>query len=150
MIQLYILDFLSMRSKYNNTVIQYALIVCLGTALLFGQAFKSHMHIQHDGVTSSASTHIIDVHAVLTSHDVSYDKHHSEVDNHPHSTEIDVSVDSVATKIKLLNSIVLLFLVASIFLCIPLLRSIRIFAKHKTKLTSPNFLLSPPLRAPPR
>jgi len=139
-----------MRKVSNSSVIQYALIICLGITLLFGQAFKFHMHIQHESVPSSTTAHIIGVHASSSLHGMSHNTHHEETGNQHHAAEIDISLDSVATKIELLNSIVLLFLVASIFLCVPLLRSFSIFAKHKTKLTSPNFLLYPPLRAPPR
>jgi len=113
------------------------------------QAFKFHMHLEHDGSPASTTAHVIDVHAVSSVHDTSSSAHHDDIENHHHSAEVDVSLDSVSTKIKLLNSIVLLFLVASIFLFIPLLRSTCKFYIQKIKPTSPNFLLHPPLRAPP-
>jgi len=142
-----------MRKYTINSMTQYALIAFMGIVLLFGQAFKFHMHIQHDGIPSSNTAHVIDVHAVSSVHDTSYGTHHAPIENtenHHHSAEIDVSIDSVSTKIESLNSIVLLFLVVSIFLFIPLLRSTCRFYIQKIISTSPNFLLYPPLRAPPR
>ena len=141
-----------MRKYTNNSISQYVLVAFLGMVLLFGQAFKFHMHIEHDGIPSSTTAHVIDVHATSSIHDMSHDLHHDSIENtgnHHHSAEIDISLDSLSTKIKLLNSLVLLFLVVSIFLCIPLLRATCRFYTQKIKPTSLNFLLYPPLRAPP-
>ena len=132
----------------NNSVSRYVLIACLGITLLFGQVFKLHMHIQHDGAPASAG-HVVDVHAAFSLHDTTYDTHHQDDNQNHHPADIKVSPDSVVKKTQFFNPIVLLFLIAGVILCVPRLQRIRSRYIIKTKLDSLYYLLYPPLRAPP-
>ncbi len=140
-----------MAKHYNNSVSQYALIVYLGIALLLGQTFKLHMHIQHDGIPSSTNAgHIIDVHVAFSPHDTTYHTHHQDnVQGHYHPAEIGISSIGFVKKAGLLNSFVLLFFIISIFLCVPRLRRIHRKRYSKTERPLRYYLLQPPLRAPP-
>lgn len=135
-----------MGRRNNNSVSQYALIVCLGVALLLGQTFKLHMHIQHDEIPSSPATeHIVDVHVASSLHNA----HHQDDFQDHHPAEIDISSSGFVKKVELVNPFVLLFFIISIILCVPRLR--RIHKKHTSKTERPlsYYLLLPPLRAPP-
>lgn len=138
-----------MRRYADNSVSQYTLIIFLGVALLFGQAFKFHMHIQHDGIPASSSGHIIDVHTAASLHDTTHDTHHQDgIQDHHHPTEIDISSESLVKKVGLSSLSMLLFLVV-IILCASRLRCIHGWHILKTTPVSLNYLLHPPLRAPP-
>lgn len=142
-----------MRKLTNNSIFQYALIACLALALMLGQVFKLHMHIEHDESLSSTTTeHKFNVHVASSVHDSTHDTHHqddfqNDSQDH-HLTDIKVTPDSVVKKVESFSPYLLLFLFVSFFLGIPKLRSV--FRQHiQTKLTSTYYLLSPPLRAPP-
>ena len=138
-----------MKTHTNNSVSQYALIVCMGIALLFGQAFKLHMHIQHDEVTASAG-HIVDVHAASSLYNTGYDAHHQDdIQDHHSSADIDVSPDSFVKKISLFKLFVLFFFVTGFILYAPQLLRIHRQYHLKTKPASLYYLFHPPLRAPP-
>ena len=138
-----------MRKHTNNSFTQYALIVFLGAVMIFGQAFKFHMHTQHNGMPSPTTSHIIAVHPASLLDSLSFGTYHEDTTSHHHSTEIDISLDSVANTIDLFDLFGLVFLVSSLLLCIPLLRiTTRLYIQNNI-LTPLNFLLSPPLRAPP-
>jgi hypothetical protein len=140
-----------MGKLYNNKSSRYALIICLGVALLFVQTFKLHWHIKHDGISSSTTAgHIVDVHVASSLHDTMYDTHHqNNAQDHHHTAEIDVSFSSFVKKTGLLNPFVLLFSIISFILCVPRLHRIRWWYALKTKLPTFDYLLHPPLRAPP-
>jgi hypothetical protein len=138
-----------MKKRYNNTVFQAVMIACLGVALLFGQTFKVHMHIQHDENPSSAG-HSTDVHVASSQHDTIYDtQHQDDFQAHQHPAEIDVSSSSFVKKVEWLTPVVLLFFLISIILCAPQL--CRFHRRHNSKKERPPnyYLLHPPLRAPP-
>lgn len=134
-----------MRKYANNSFFQYALIASLAIALIFGQVFKLHMHIEHDEASSSAtSEHTLGMHAAFSLPDIT--RITDNQDSHP--SEIKVSPDSVVKKIESFNAYLFLSLFLTLFLGIPALRSI--FRQYiQTKLTSTYYLLCPPLRAPP-
>lgn len=134
--------------RYTKHLVSYVLIACLGTALLLGQVFKLHMHIQHDENSVSAG-HIADVHAAFSTHDTQHNTHHQDdVQNH-HLADIKISPDGVVKKAGLFNLFVPLFLITSIFLCVPWLRCIHRQHIHKIKPIFLYYLFHPPLRAPP-
>jgi len=138
-----------MRILTDNSAIKYTLIVLFGAVLVFGQAFKFHMHTQHNGIPSPTSSHIIAVHPASLLDGLSYGTYHEDTTSHHHSAEIDISLDSVANTIDLFHLFGLVFLVTGLLLCIPLLRITTKFYIEKNKFTSLNLLLTPPLRAPP-
>lgn len=140
-----------MGKLYNNTASKYALIICLGVALLFVQTVKFHKHIQHDGVSSSATAgHIIDVHVAFSPHDAAHDSHYQEgIQDHPHPLEIYVISSGLVKKAIFLGPFVLLFSITSIILCALRLHRIRWWYVLKTKLTTLDYFFHPPLRAPP-
>jgi len=139
------------RSDNKYSVSQYALIACFSIALLFGQMSKLHMHIQHDGTPSPATTkHIINVHVASSLHDITDVSHHQDnIHDHHHSAEIDVSSSSFVKKVELLNPLITLFFIVIMVLCAPRLHRIRRWFAQKIKLTTLDYLLHPPLRAPP-
>ena len=117
--------------------------------LVFSQAFKFHMHVQHVGDPSPSAQHVIAIHSADILGDLTDKASHESVDEHHHPIEIDVSLDSIATKIDLSNSMALIFLIVSVLLLFPLLPN---KGKYSTKQIQPSSsfsLLSPPLRAPP-
>ena len=134
-----------MRIHTNNPISRYALIMCLSVALLSGQVFNLHMHIQHDESSTSVG-HSVDLHAASSLHDTTYNTHHK--DDH-HSIVIEVSTDSFVKKVGLLNLFILFFFVTGIILCVPRLLFIHRPQLLKIRPASLNFLLHPPLRAPP-
>ena len=142
-----------MRTLANNSTSQYILIFYLSVALLLGQAFKLHMHVQHDGLPSSTSAgHVVDMHVTSSPRDITYDtRNQSGIQDlrHPIDIEIKVSPDSIAKKIELLKLFVALFLIAGIILFTPRLRYILSYSRIKTRLASRYYLLYSPLRAPP-
>jgi hypothetical protein len=122
----------------------------LGIALVLGQALKLHMHIQHDGIPSLTTGHVVVVHTAISHHDITYDLQHQEDPQaHHHLAEIDMSPDSATAKVVSFNPFMLLFLIACIFLCAPQLRYIRRWFALSTKPVSLYYLFYPPLRAPP-
>ncbi|MBN4080296.1 hypothetical protein JYT31_01390 [Beggiatoa alba] len=135
----------------NNSVSRYALILCLGVTLLFGQTFKLHMHIQHDDITSSANAgYIIEVHAAFSQRDAVYDSlYKKDAQDHHHPAEIDIGSSGFVSKTKLLNPFVLLFSIISILLCVPQLYLFRRKPDFKTERPLSYYLLHPSLRAPP-
>lgn len=139
-----------MRKLTNNSFFQYVLIASLAIAMIFGQLFKLHIHMEHDEVSSSSmSEHTFGMHAAYSLSDITRATHnHSDFQDN-HDSEIKVSPESVVKKIDSFNTYLFLFLFVSLFLGVPpALRTI--FRQYiQTKLTSTYYLLSPPLRAPP-
>ena len=118
-----------------------------------GQAFKLHMHIEHDESLSSTTTgHKLNVHVISTLHDTTHNTHHQDDFLNDHQehylTDITVTPDSFVKKMESFTLYMLVFLIISFLIIVPLIRSI--FREPvQTKLTSTYNLLSPPLRAPP-
>lgn len=139
--------------RYNSISI-YALIACLGIALLLGQMFKLHMHIAHDDI-SSAGNHIVDVHVDTSvihssSHNSMHDNHHeNNLEESHHAEEISISFSSLVKKSMSLNQFVFFFFIISIVLS--LLQLSRFLRKQDFTLQQAisYYLLQPPLRAPP-
>ena len=145
-----------MRRDYYNSISTYALIACLGMALLLGQTFKLHMHIAHDDISSTATTgHIVDVHiepSVMysNSHNSMHDNHHeNNLEEDHHADEINISFSSLAKKSMSLNQLVFFFFIISIVLSVPQLS--RFLRKRDFTIDHPlsYYLLQPSLRAPP-
>lgn len=138
-----------MKKSTNNLVFQYTLIACLAIALIFGQLFKLHMHIEHDDVhTSTSSSHSLGIHTAFSLIDLEHATAQQENSQDNHPSEIKASPDSVVKKIESFTPYLLLFLSIIIFLGLPQLRVV--FIKNiQSKLTSGYYLLTPPLRAPP-
>lgn len=136
-----------MGRHHNNPTFKYTLIVCIISGLLFGQMFKLYVHLEHNGMPSSA---IIDVHIAFALQDVIYDTPHQEgVAGHSHFTKIDPSSSSFVKKVKLLTPFNILFFIISIVLSVSLLRRICGWYVLKTTFSSLDYLLYPPPRAPP-
>jgi len=140
-----------MRNLPNKQISHYALILCLGIVLLFGQAFKLHMHLQHDEVPASFSTdHSFNLHVASLNHNLHLDfAHQDETQNH-HSAELSINSDGILKKISLFNPIVLFFIILSIILSVNRLHFFHKRIIFKTKLTTFFYFLHPQLRAPPR
>lgn len=138
-----------MKKLTHNSAFKYTLIACLAIALIFGQLFKLHMHIEHDDVqTSTSSSHSMGIHTAFSFIDLEHAtaQHDKSQDNHP--SEIKASPDSVVKKIESFTPYLLLFLLIFAFLGLPQLR-IAYIQNIQSKLTSSYYLLNPPLRAPP-
>lgn len=135
-----------MNSSANNSFLRYVLITFLAVALLSGQVFKLHIHIQHDGFLSSAPTE----QAISSTHDTTYNIHHQDdTQSSYHSAEVDVSFDSFVKKISSLDVFAfLLFVFFGIIYFPKLLRLQRQFS-FKFKFKFFYNLIQPPLRAPP-
>ena len=144
-----------MRRKNYSTLSKYALIACFAMALLLGQTFKLHIHIGHEDISSSAASHIVDVHADKplmhrSSHNSIHDHHHEEhLDEDHHSGEIDLSYSSLLKKSMSLNPFFFFFFIISIILSLPKIS--RFVRKQDVTLhqSISYYLLQPPLRAPP-
>ena len=142
-----------MRKYYNHSIARYALILGLGIAILLAQTFKLHMHLQHDEhPASTATSHKMSAHMVLslhdTPHDIHHDTHHDGAQDH-HSAGIEVSSSGFIKKMEVLNPFVFLTFIVSLFLCASY---VRFFPKtYTSKIERPPnyYLLHPPLRAPP-
>ncbi|MCW8899687.1 MAG: hypothetical protein OQK75_02535 [Gammaproteobacteria bacterium] len=131
-----------MNNLINNSVFQYVLIACLAIALMVGQAFKLHMHVEP--FSSTTTVHKLNVHVAATLHDFTPNISYQD----EYLAEIEVTPDNFVKKIESFNPYILLFLFVIFFLGIPKLRSV--FGQHSQTNPSPNYyLLSPPLRAPP-
>ena len=138
-----------MKKLTNNSVFKYTLIACLATALIFGQLFKLHMHVEHDDLhTSTSSSHSMALHTAFSFIDLEHITAQQDNSQENHPSEIKASPDSVVKKIESFTPYLLLFLSIFIFLGLPQLRVIFIQNIH-SKLTSSYYLLNPPLRAPP-
>lgn len=139
--------------RYNSISI-YALIACLGIALLLGQMFKLHMHIAHDDI-SSAGNHIVDVHldtSVIhsSSHNSMHDNHHeNNLEESHHDDEINISFSSLMKKSMSLNQFVVFFFIISVFFSIPQLSCFLRKRDFTIKQAISYYLLQPSLRAPP-
>lgn len=131
-----------MRRYINNSLIQYALVAFLAIALLFGQAFKLHMHLQHDDIPSSSTAHVIGFHSAIEEHGESHGNHHFD-------TIVDVSNDNLAKSTNLLSSLLLILLTIGLFLFIPRKTSLCSNRLYKTLSIPCYYLFQPPLRAPP-
>jgi len=136
----------------NQSVSKYALIICLSVALLLGQMFKVHMHIQHDETPSPATAgHSIDVHAALSLLNAMNNiHHHGDTHDHHHHAVIDINTDTSLKAVDLFKLSIFLFLLAGIALSVPLLRGTRRRHIFNAKLLSLYYLLHTPLRAPPK
>ena len=145
-----------MRRNKHNTVSTYALIACLGLALLLGQMFKLHMHITHDDIASS--DHVVDVHIESSAthgnkHNSMHGSHHGHgfEDSHTseHTNDIDISFSSLVKKSMSLNQLVFFFFIISIILIV--IQLSRFLRKRNLTIVHPlsYYLLQPPLRAPP-
>jgi len=130
----------------NNPVFRILLILCLSLALLMAQTNRMHMHLEHDDHSSVASGHIVDVHTTSTLHDFDLTDHH---DDDQHSAAIDVSPDNLNQKVNLLNPLVLILLFIGLFLYLPRLICLPRQRRYQTLFIPCNYLLHPPLRAPP-
>jgi len=135
-----------MEKYHNNPALQYLFILCLGLALILSQTNRLHMHLQHDDHSSVASGHIVGVHTTTTLHDVDLTDHH---DGNHHSTAIDISPDNLIKKTNILNPLVLILLFIGLFLYLPRLICLPRQRRYKTQFIPCNYLLHPPLRAPP-
>jgi hypothetical protein len=141
-----------MRTWLNNPLLQYTFIVCLGLALTIGQAFKLHLHVKsHTDNAASNATQIGQLHIASTLHKKQNDSDsHSLIHKHEHSTEIDISSDSLVKKAIVLVLAILLFLVSILLLCSHSACRIRKYFSYVTKRpTTLRYLVNPPLRAPP-
>lgn len=142
-----------MRRDNYNSISTYALIACLGMALLLGQTFKLHMHIAHDDISSSATTdhsHIVDIHIEPSvMHSSHSSMHENSIEEEHHSDEINISFSSLVKKSMSLNQFVFFFFIISIVLSIPQLS--RFLRKRDFTIDHPlsYYLLQPSLRAPP-
>lgn len=140
-----------MRRSPGNLFSKYAFIVVLTVALLSGQVFRQHLHIQHDGIASFKNEgRIVATQVNPHQHNTTYNVHHlDDLQSPHHSTEVDVSFDSFVKKVGQLIIFVVLLFIAGGVLYIP--RFLRLQGRYifKTKLTFFYNLLQPPLRAPP-
>lgn len=139
-----------MRAHHNHPIAKYALILCLGTALLLAQTIKLHMHLQHDEISPSImAEHTIGVHMAFSQHDTLHNGHYEDGIEDHHSSEIGVSSAGFTKKADLLNPFILLFFIISIIFYIP--RLYRFCKKPNLQTERPPgyYLLHPPLRAPP-
>ncbi len=135
--------------RHYNTISSYAFIVCLGFALLLGQASRLHMHVHHDGVASPAHNgHSIALHPAYSQQDIMYDAQYQNDNERP--AEIEVGSGSLVKKAESFNSFVLLFTFVCISLYILFLSLFR--RKQLSRIERPPvyYLLHPPLRAPPQ
>ena len=138
-----------MKKLTNNSAFQYTLIACLAIALLFGQLFKLHMHIEHDDVhTSISSSHSIGIHTAFSLLDLKHATAQQDKFQDNHHSEIKASPDNIVKKIESFTPYLLLLLSIFIFLGLPKLRVVS-RKNIQSKLTSSYYLLNPPLRAPP-
>ena len=128
---------------------RFVMIMSLSIVLILGQAFKLHMHIQHDETSEASSGHIVVVHTAIMLHDLAYSTPLDTTQDHQHLAEIDISPDSVVTKAELLHPFLLLFLFASLFLCLPRAFYFCRWPSLNTKPAALYYLFCPPLRAPP-
>jgi len=141
-----------MGKKPNNAVFQYLLILCLSIALVLSQTNRLHMHFMHDDHSSASSVHIVDVHTVLSQHDFDHHEDHHSESHHPenhHPAAIDISPDNLIKKTNLLNPLLFILLFIGLFLYIPRLLCLSRQRLYQTRLLPCNYLLHPPLRAPP-
>ena len=139
-----------MKTCPNKSLLQYALIVFLGIALLFGQIFTQHMHVQHDEAPANTG-HIVDMHAASSLHSPVDNTHHQDEFQYDHHVaSIDVSPDSFVKKTDSLNLLLLLVIVAVIVLAEPRLLCTSRCYDAKARQISFYYFLNPPLRAPPR
>lgn len=145
-----------MKRDNYSALSTYALIACLGIALVLGQMFKIHMHIGHDDISSSVSTdHVFEIH-VNTSvihNDLHKSMHHShhenDLDKDHHADEIDLSFGSLVKKSMSLNQFVFFFFIIGIVISVLLLSRFLRIRDFTSKQSSRYYLFQPPLRAPP-
>jgi len=128
-----------MKRIHNNSNFQYALIACLATALLFGQIFKLHMHVQHEDHPLNSSTeyssdeHIVNVHVTSSEHDKIHLEHHQDdFLGHHNNVGVDIGSLELLKVSKLLNLFIFLIFVVSFVLYVPLLQ--RIYKKHVSEI----------------
>jgi len=140
-----------MGRRASKSVFRHLLIAWLCVTLLYAQMFSLHMHIQHDeNFSSDVIKHNIDVHVASVAYDTTYDTHHQhDIQSDRHADEINVSPDSFVKKSELSTPFILLFLVVSMLIYVPVLRSGRVRNTLDTRAKSLYYLLNPPLRAPP-
>lgn len=141
-----------MKIYRNSSISRYMLIMSMLVALLFAQAFKFHMHVQHDGSAPVVSSgYILDAHAAVSFHGTKFDPHQTDdLTGHHHTADVSVSVDSVVKQVKIFSLLILLLSIVSILWSAPCLLCARIERFAKTKLVPLYYLQQPPLRAPPR
>lgn len=141
-----------MKTYANTPVSRYMLIICMSAALLLAQAFKFHMHVQHDGSAAAVTSgYVLDAHAAVSFHGTEFDLHQTgDETGHHHSADVNVSVDSVVKQVKIFSLLILLLSIVSILWSAPRLVCTRIERFAKTKLVPLYYLQQPPLRAPPR
>ena len=136
-----------MKKTTDTPFSQYALIACLSLTLLLGQAFRLHMHLQHEE-TPVTHKSIIDVHIASVKHNDLSDTHHQDSSPNHHLDEIEINLAEVIKKSQWSNLLMLLF-IAGFFLRSPIFQCIRRRFTFESKLDSLYYLLHPPLRAPP-
>ena len=134
-----------MERLHNNPVLQYILVLCLSFTLILSQTNLLHMHLQHDDHSSVASGHVIDVHTSTMLHDIDLAGHHGD----QHSAAIDVNPDNLMNKTTSLNPLVFILLLIGLFLCSPRLIFLPRSRLYQIQFIPCNYLLHPPLRAPP-
>lgn len=123
------------------------LILGMGLTLLFAQTFKLHLHAQN---VADAGVQVAEVHLALGMHAPAHLQTSDSSDkDHAHNVEINISADSFAAKIKLLNLFALLFVVLAILHCALSLCCVRILRTVDAMLASLHDFIQPPLRAPP-
>jgi len=134
-----------MLKSSNNSVLQYLLILCLSLALLLAQSNRLHMHLEHDDHSSIESGHVVNVHIASLLHDIDLANHQ---DDH-HLMAIDISSANIVKKISLFNPLAIILLLVTLFLLLPCRALISRQRLYKILRTPVDYLLYPPLRAPP-
>ncbi len=106
------------------------------------------MHVQDESASATHSGHSIALHPAYSQQDTMYDAQYQNGSDRP--AEIEVSSGSLVKKVESFNSFILLFT----FICISLyILFLSLFRKKwifRIERPSLNYLLYPPLRAPPR
>jgi len=130
-----------MFKRSNNLVLQYLLILCLSLSLLLAQSNRRlHMHLEHDVHPSVESVHVASL-----LHDIDLANHQ---DDH-HLMAIDISSANIVKKISLFNPLAIILLLVTLFLLLPCRALISRQRLYKILRTPVDYLLYPPLRAPP-
>jgi hypothetical protein len=136
-------------SLLNSPVLRYVVIICIVTALAFGQFFKLHMHVDHSEEASNQE-HEINLHVAPQSSHILQDGIHHQDDFHSHSHDVVNFDPTVAlSKASVLKQVVAI--IVFIIFALQFSQVFRVFKRYtyNDKFKIVYYLLSPPLRAPP-
>jgi hypothetical protein len=125
------------------------MVIAMVFVLLFTQFFKLHMHLGHSDEALNQG-HVVDLHlASAQPHDLQHESHHlDDIEHHDHDV-----VDIEPSVLLLKNSVVkqfvaILLLVIVVFNFSIVIQRVR-RPSYKQNSKTFDYLISPPLRAPP-